>query len=231
MDVVPARVFNALYIYLDIAWLVIFTAILVWRRRYAALLAGVAGCVIYFIADYGIFYLALGTRSVTGASPIWLLLWLSISYGLTNFAWIWLLLDRDGHAVEWSLLPLAGWLAVATLSQGFGADWPAISIYRGTASYHGIMALIMAAGYTFLVIRNLRVAPGERANLLRLLAIGIGIQFSWEAILLINGIRPAGILPLIVDSLVETNMGMPYLYLIHRAISRRFNEDLSRLPR
>ncbi len=231
MDVVPARVFNALYIYLDIAWLVIFTAILVWRRRYAALLAGVAGCVIYFIADYGIFYLALGTRSVTGASPVWLLLWLSISYGLTNFAWIWLLLDRDGHAVEWSLLPLVGSLAVATLGQGFGADWPVISIYRGTASYHGVMALIMAAGYTFLVIRNLRAAPGDRANLLRLLAIGIGIQFSWEAILLINGIRPAGILPLIVDSLVETNMGMPYLYLIHRAISRRFNEDLSRLPR
>jgi len=230
MDIVPARAFNTLYIYLDIAWLVLFTAILAWRKRYAALLAGVAGSVIYFIADYGIFYLALGTRSVAGADPVWLLLWLSVSYGLTNFAWIWLLLDRDGHAVEWSLLPLVAWLAVALLSQNFGTDFTTISIYRGTARYHGIMALIMAAGYTWLVIRNLRAAPGQRANLLRLLAIGIGIQFSWEAILLVSGIRPAGVLPLIIDSLVETNLGMPYLYLIHRAVSRRYGEDLRRHP-
>ena len=223
MEVVAARTFNTLYIWLDLAWLAVFAAVLLARRRYAALIAGLAAGVLYFLVDYGIFHLLLGTRSVQGASPFWLLLWLSFSYGLTNLAWIWLLLDRDGHAVEWSVLVVAGWLAVAFLSQGFGGRFPLIAIRRGTSSYHGVMALVLLAGYLALVVRNLSTKgrAGKRVDLLRLLAIGIGVQFAWEAVLLLAGIRPLGLRPLIVDSLLETNLGMPYFYLIHRAISKQ----------
>jgi hypothetical protein len=222
MEIIAARTFNTLYIWLDLAWLAVFTAVLLVRRRYAPLLAGLAGGVLYFIVDYGVFYLLLGTRSVEGASPFWLLLWLSFSYGLTNMAWIWLLLDRDGHTVEWSALVVIGWLAVAFLSQGFGGRFPLIAIRRGTASYHGVMVLIMLAGYLALIVRNLasNTEISERADLLRLLAIGIGVQFAWEAVLLLAGIRPPGLRPLIVDSLLETNLGLPYFYLIHRALKR-----------
>ena len=108
MDFIIARSFNSLYIFLDIAWLLLFTLILLFSRRYLAILAGLAGCVIYFAVDYGIFYHLLGTREVTGGDPLWVLLWLSISYGLTNFAWIWLLLDRDGRpAIEALVDPAA----------------------------------------------------------------------------------------------------------------------------
>jgi len=227
LDFVVARSFNSLYIYLDIAWLVLFTLILLFRRRYLAMIAGLAGCVIYFAVDYGVFYHLLGTREVAGADPFWVLLWLSISYGLTNFAWIWLLLDRDGHTVDWSLLIVAGWLTVALLSQNFSRDFAQITISRGTADYHGIMTAIMFIGYLWLLLRNLRSARGAKVNLLRLLAIGVGVQFSWEAVLLLSGIRPMGVIPLIVDSLVETNLGLPYLYLIHQAISKRFGERLT----
>jgi hypothetical protein len=227
MEIVAAREFNSLYIYLDIAWLIIYAVILLWRKRHIAFIAGLAGGIIYFAVDYGIFYLALKTRVITGADPFWFLLWLSMSYGFTNFAWIWILLDRDNNKIEWSLLTIIGWVAVAMLSQNFGTHFPVISIHRGTSAYHGIMALILAAGYLYLIIRNFRAAPGEKVNLLRLMAIGIAVQFSWELVLLLTGIRPIGIMPLIIDSLIETNMGMPYLYLIHRAISRRYNENLS----
>jgi len=227
MDIVAARSLNSLYIYLDIVFLLLFTGLLIWRRRYQALLAGLAGCIIYFAADYGIFYSIMHTRQVSGADPMWFLLWLSISYGLTNFAWIWLLLNRDGHGREWSIFIIAGWAAVALLSQSYGGGFTHITISRGTA-YHGVMALIMFAGYAWLIIRNLRAAAGDRVNLLWLLAIGIGVQFSWEGVLLLTGIRPAGIMPLIVDSLVETNLGIPYLFLIHEGLARRYREDLTR---
>lgn len=113
-------------------------------------------------------------------------------------------------------------MAVAFLSQALGGGFPPIAIRRGTTSYHGVMALVLLAGYLALIVRNLRSGrgPGERANLLRLLAIGIGVQFAWEAVLLLAGIRPPGLRPLIVDSLLETNLGMPYFYLIHRAANR-----------
>jgi len=229
MDISVERVFNSLYIYLDILFLIIFCIILLWRRRYLALIAGAIGGVIYFVVDYGCFYQLMGTRQVVGADPMWLLLWLSISYGLTNFAWIWLLLDRDGHWVEWSLLIIAGWVAVAFLGQGMGTDFTHIAISRGTAGYHSYMAAIMFIGYLWLIIQNLRTKTTEKANLLKLLAIGIGVQFSWEAVLLLSNIRPTGIMPLIVDSLIETNLGIPILYLIHRAVSAKFNENLTKV--
>jgi hypothetical protein len=226
MDITVARTFNTLYIYLDIAWLIIFALILIWRKRYLAIIVGLIGGIIYFAVDYGIFYLILETRAINGMDQFWFLVWLSMSYGFTNFAWIWLLLDRDGRTVEWSLIPIMGWVVIAALSQNFGTNFSVISIYRGTMSYHGIMALILVAGYFCIIIQNFRAEPEDRVNILRLLAIGIGVQFSWEFVLLISGIRPSGFMPLIVNSLIETNLGMPYLYMIHRAVSSQFNENL-----
>lgn len=46
--------------------------------------------------------------------------------------------------------------------------------------------------------------------------------------LLITGIRNVSLQTIIVNSLLETNMGLPYLYFIHRAVNRRWREDLSR---
>jgi hypothetical protein len=53
MEITAARTLNALYIYLDILWLVIFALVLLWHKRYLALIWGLIGGVIYFVADYG----------------------------------------------------------------------------------------------------------------------------------------------------------------------------------
>ncbi len=229
MEVIPARVFNLLYVYIDIVWLVFLLIILIWKKKYIAAIAGAAGAILYFLVDYGIFHLALGTRTVDGANTAALLLWLSISYGFTNFAWIWLWLDRDRHAFEWSVLIISAWMATALLSQNFGTDFQVISIQRGTSSYHGVMALLLFAGYAILILSNLknRAVPEKKINILWILIIGILVQFSWEAVLLITGIRDTGIMPLIVNSMLETNMGLPFLFLIHRAVMSRYNEDFT----
>jgi hypothetical protein len=133
-------------------------------------------------------------------------------------AWAWLLLDRDGHWVEWSVLIVSAWLAVGLLSGSYGGHLPIVRIQRGTGAYHGAMALILAVGYAVLIVRNL-AGRKPRVSLLRLLAMGVGIQAAWELILLLSGIRPATVAPLIVNSLLETNLGVPYLFLIHEAVS------------
>lgn len=225
MEVIPARVFNELFIWFDIAFLISLAIILIYTKRYVATIVGVLGGILYFIVDYGIFYLALGTRVVEGADTFWLLFWMSMSYGFTNFVWIWLWLDRDKRTFEWSLLILAGWLCVALLSQNFGASLNMITTTRGTGSYHGVMALIMFVGYAILIVKNIK---GDRKiSIPWILAIGILVQFAWEGILLITGIRSMQTMPIIINSLIETNLGLPYLFLIHRAVMGKRNEDLT----
>ena len=219
MDIVAARTLNTLYIYLDLAWLLLFCSLLLVFKRRLALVVGLLAGVVYFLVDYGIFYRLLGTRIVQGADPFWFLIWLSFSYGITNFTWIWLLLDRDKQAVEWSILIVTAWLAIALLSQNFGTQFGVINIQRGTGAYHGVMAALLFAGYLFIIIQNLR--GREKINILRLMAIGIGVQLSWEAILLVTGIRPSGLGALMVNSLIETNLGLPYIYFIHRAVAQK----------
>lgn len=224
MDFTVARTFSSLYIILDIIWLLAFFGLLLYFKRHLAVIVGLMAGFVYFLVDYGIFYQLLGTRQISGAAPFWFLLWLSMSYGFTNFAWIWLLLDGDSHAVEWSLFLIVYWITIGQLSQNFGTGFPVITISRGTGTYHGVMALILCVGYLFIIFNNLR--GKGKVNLLRLMAIGFGVQFAWESSLLISGIRPPQWQPIVVNSLIETNLGMPYIYYIHKFISKRWNKDL-----
>jgi hypothetical protein len=217
MDYSVARNFNALYIILDIIWLGIFAWILYRRKKHSAIVVGFLAGLLYAIVDYGIFYHFLGTRKVIGANAFWLLFWLSMSYGFTNFAWIWLLLDNDGNDLEWSLIPIIGWVTVSLLSQNFGGSFTEISITRQVESYHGVMALILTIGYLILILHNTKQPTEERRiPIKRLLIIGVGVQLAWETALLITGIRPMGFKPIILNSLLETNLGLPYTYFIHR---------------
>ena len=223
MDYPVVRELNLLYILLDIGFLTFLGFMLLHFKKKMAFLFGIAGAVLYFIVDYGIFYLLLGTREVVGANTFIFLLWLSTSYGFTNFVWIWLFLDKEKRILEWSLLIVIGWIAVALVSQSFGASFPIIQISRGTGSYHGYMALILFVGYAYVIIRNLKEEQ-ERIPILKLLFVGILVQFSWEAVLLVSGIRPLEWNPLVVNSLLETNLGMPYLFFIHKTLKNRFSK-------
>ena len=229
MEVIAARSMNALYMYLDFAFLLFLGATLVYTKRYLAIIVGLLAGVLYFIVDYGYFYLYLGTRSVEGADPFWFLLWLSMSYGFTNFVWLWLWLDRDKRALEWSILIIASWFTCSLLSQNFGGGFAPISISRGTGAYHGIMALILFVGYAILCIHNIKTKDeSQKINIVWILAIGILVQFALEFVLLVTGIRNPSFMTIVVNSLLETNLGLPYMYFIHRAVNKRYHEDLTK---
>ena len=61
------------------------------------------------------------------------------------------------------------------------------------------------------------------------------MQFGWAVGLLLGGIRSAGVdalaeklRPPVISSLLETNLGMPYIYLIFLACTSRFTEAMGR---
>lgn len=233
-ELIARRQFAPLYIWLDIAFLLCFLLLLLWRKKYMTVLVGFVMGIVYMLVDYGIFHLLLQSRSISGGhSLFWVLLWMSMSYGFTNFTWIWLWLSKDKRLLEWSLLILCWWFCCPLIAQTFAGDVSPIVIQRTTGAYHGYMAVILFIGYLGVIIYNLyQKEEHRRINIPWLLAIGILVQFGWEMGLLLGGIRSAGAAPeeklitLTVNSLLETNLGMPYVYCIFIAYSRRFTERL-----
>ncbi len=147
-DVIARREFMPTYIWLDVAFLIGFAALLVWRRKYMTLLVGLVMGGVYFAVGYGAFNLLTHSRSISGGSMFWVLLWMSVSYGFTNFSWLWLWLSRDRHLAEWSMLILVWWLCCPLMSQTFTARFASgmqpIVIQRTTGAYHGWMAVILS---------------------------------------------------------------------------------------
>ena len=233
-DIIPTRNFNVLYIILDSLFILSFLYLLFYKKRYVTLLWSLFGGILYFIVDFGYFYLISGSRTIYIQNELQgplmtglVLLWMSLSYGITNFAYIFIFLNRDKHLKEWILLIIGWWLIVPTISS-LGGE-PTIITSRTTGQYHGAMAIILLVGYFGLILYNLMNKKGNKIPLLRLNLIGITVQFGWEFALLINGIRPmneASFMTLIINSLIETNLGMPYIFLLHKLIYRHYSEDL-----
>lgn len=238
-ELIARRQFTPAYIWLDVLFLLFFAGLLLYKKKYLTVLVGGAMGLVYMAVDYGIFHLVCHARSITGGSLFWVLLWMSVSYGFTNFAWIWLWISKDKHLFEWSFLILSWWFCCPMLAGVFRGDQTPIVIQRTTGAYHGYMALILFVGYAALIVYNLmQKERGKRINLPWLLAIGVLVQFGWEAGLLIGGIRSAGfdalsdkLAPLVINSLLETNLGMPYIYVIFLAVTARFTEQFRRRSR
>ena len=234
-NITPTRTLNLAYIILDCIFLAVLVALFIIKKRYITLFWSLFGGILYFIVDYGFFHLVGHTRTVTynGNSSetitALVLLWMSLSYGITNFAFIWLCLKKDKYLKEWLILIIGWWLIAPTLSQ-MGGDSATIVTSRTTGSYHWIMALLLVIGYLMLIIYNM-VTKTKMVNILWLILIGVSVQFAWEFSLLINGIRPMNedsIMTIIINSLIETNMGMPYIYLIYLFVGKKYNDDLTR---
>ena len=235
LAITPTRNLNLLYIILDSAFILIFLGLLIWKKRYSTALFALFGGVIYTIVDYGGFYLLSHTRTVyingqlAGAGGTFLvLLWMSMSYGITNFAFIWVCLNRDKLMKYWLFLIIMWWMICPSISELGGEA--TITTSRTTGAYHGWMGVVLVVSYLILIVVLMK-NEGQKAfvNVLTLCLIGFCVQFGWEFSLLVNGIRPmnaASIRTLIVNSCLETNLGMPYIYVIYIAFSRRFTEQL-----
>ncbi len=237
-ELIARRMFTPLYIWFDIAFLIIFAGLLLYKKKYMTVLVGFLAGILYMIVDFGLFHLVCGSRTISeGHSLFLVLLWMSMSYGFTNFTWIWLWISKDKHLFEWSFMILLWWFVCPQLAKTFSPEeMEPIIIQRTTGEYHGYMAAILFVGYLALIIYNFLQKERPRCiNIPWLLAIGILVQFGWEAGLLIGGIRSAGfenlsdkLRPLIINSLLETNLGMPYIYLIFIAVTSKFTEQFGR---
>lgn len=234
-EIIAQRQFSPTYIWLDIAFLILLLVLLLKQKKYMTVLVGISAGVLYMIVDYGIFNLVCHSRTISeGYSMFGVLLWMSMSYGFTNFVWIWLWISRDKNLKEWSFLILLWWFYCPLIARTLNPTGELITIQRTTGEYHGYMAMILFVGYLGVIVWNIKHQKKEqKVPIGWILAIGILVQFGWEFALLIGGIRSAAIIAwgdkittLIVNSLLETNLGMPYVFALYILYSSHFTEQL-----
>lgn len=235
MQINPTRNFNLLYIILDTLFIIILLTLLIYKKRNLTVLFALFGGILYTLVDFGGFYLLSHSRIVfingiqqDALNTFLVLFWMSMSYGITNFIFIWVLVSKDKLAKYWLFLIIMWWLICPSIASMGGEN--NITTFRTTTSYHGIMGIILVISYLILIIYTL-INGKEIVNILYLCLIGISVQFSWEFSLLINGIRPLNensLQTLIINSCLETNLGMPAIYLIYHLINKKYNEDGSK---
>ncbi len=239
----PTRNFSLSYVILDSIFLVFFAVLLLVQKKKMTFLFSLAGGILYFLVDFLIFYLLTGSRIIyinnveaNALNTALILFWMSVSYGFLDFAFIWLWLSKDKNALLYSAIIVIWWICCPLISEfinTFSNQVTAIKTTRTTNKYHGVMGILMVVGYFIIIIMNL-TGKYEKIPVVRLFVIGFMAQFLWELILFIFGIRFGDnnivkiVNTILRDSLVETNLGMPYLYFIHKGLSKKFNEDLSK---
>ena len=176
-DITPTRNFNLLYIILDSIFILFLLIMLVVKKRYFTTLFALFGGVLYFIVDFGYFYLLSHSRQIMIDDVIQndlvtglILFWMSMSYGITNFAFIWLCLRKDKHLKNWLMLIIGWWLMVPLIASLGGPN--NIQTFRTTNQYHSYMAILLVIGYGGLLIYNL-LTKKKQIQLLWLNLIGI----------------------------------------------------------
>lgn len=244
-QITPTRTFNLLYVILDSVFIIAFITLLFMKKRHITAIFSLLMGILYVIVDFGGFYLVShtreiyfmveGTKVLQGPLNAFLvLLWMSLSYGITNGAFIWLALNKDKYTVHLALSIFIWWICCPMLAKAM-PDSLTIITTRTTNAYHWIMAVFLVVGYGFIIVKDVLFSKDMKSSvktLLYLNLIGFLVQFGWEFALFVSGIRPANEMSLqtiIVNSLVETNMGMPYFYYINKYVMKKRNEDLTRV--
>lgn len=253
--IMPTRNFSLAYVIMDSIFVIAFVVILFATKRKVTAFWALTGGLLYWIVDFGIFYGATHSREIfsytfnsyastlTELGPLGVggvLFWMSMSYGILDFAFIWLWLSKDKKALEFSTLIVVWWICCPLLADFLNNLIPTMLCFqtqRTTNKYHGIMGLIMLVGYFIVIITNIvNKDESKKIPIVRLFIIGFMAQFLWEFLLLVFGIRSQtydsdltrSISTLLQDSLVETNLGMPYIYFIHKAVTSRWDDDLKK---
>lgn len=222
---------------------------LIIKKKYLTLIWSIFGGLLYLAVDFGIFYCATHTRVVTingqtldTAGHFLFLLWFSFSYGVPNFTFIWLALSKDKHFWLYTILTVIWWFVLPSLAQFGNMDCfkdtflgATITTSRQTGNFHWVMAAFLVLGYggliTYYLIKDRQNLKKNIKTVLWLNLIGITCQLMWELPLLLYGIRPmndTSIQTLIINSLIETNSGMVYFFLLNKLVTGKITENLKK---
>jgi hypothetical protein len=212
-----ARRFEFDYILFDALFLGIWVALLVWQKRSGPLRVGIVCAVIVYVID-GVIWTAVGIREYGIPAP-WVKLpvdfMMDVSYGMIAFSWVWIAFERKSaqDVVLWTALLFAGWLIIPFASRWISLVDAPINTVRHMSSRVWLHISVVLIGYAALL------ALGYDAKAIAYVFwVGCMLAFMMEFSLLVSGIRSPSLGLLAYETLILTNQGIPYLYVIKERI-------------
>jgi len=211
------RRFEIDYLLFDTIFMAVWIYFLLRNKRRGPLFVGLI-CGLAFYAIDGIIWTATGVREYE-LPAAWLKFpvdfMMDISYGIVGFGWAWIAFERKStrDVLLWTALLFGGWLIVPFASKLIPLIDSQVMTVRHMASRVWLHIAVVVIGYAGLLALGFSF---KRA--LYVFWIGCMLAFMMEFSLLVAGIRTFSLKLLAYETLILTNMGIPYLAIIRERI-------------
>jgi hypothetical protein len=227
-DTIVTRTIGVDFIYFDLLFLAIFIIFLVRKKYWLPIIWGVIGWGMYLVIDYYIWYIVMGSRTYSGPiNPHLFFMWFTFSPGFTQFAYCFVMLEKRNRRemLGFTLLYFLGWMVVGSLSQVIPLNDSVIEVARDmSAGNQRLIMTLVALGNVVFAVILVFVKKIRWEDFIYIFIVGTLVEFNLELSLLVSGIRleqgtwNLGLM--VVNTLVEFNCGITFIYLIFRGFEK-----------
>jgi len=217
------RIFDLDYLVFDLIFCFLFISILIVKKKKIPFIVGLVCGLLFLIID-GVIWWNIGIREIFPPNmKIAVDFMMDFTYGLLAFSWVMIMFERKNikEIILWTTLLYGGWLIIASLSQILPLNDTEITTIRHMKHLRIVEISIVVIGYLLLVILGYNYK-----KIIFIFWVGTMLSFMMESYLLFTGIRPSGFDLLLYDSLILTNQGIPYLYIIFDKIIPKIKERM-----
>ncbi len=219
------RIFDFDYLIFDFIFLLIFLTVLIINKKKIPIYVGFVCGILFLIID-GIIWWNTGIREIDPSNTkIYVDFMMDFSYGLLAFSWVMIMFERNSikEILLWTLFLYGGWLLIASLSQILPLIDLEIITIRHMQSLRVVEIATVVCGYLLLIFLRYNYKM-----ILFIFWVGFMLSFMMESYLLFTQIRPSGFELLLYDSLILTNQGIPYLFVIFDKILPKLRDFLKK---
>jgi len=211
------RRFQVDYLLFDTIFMALWVYLLLRRKRREALYVGLICGLAFYVID-GIIWTATGVREyelpAAGLKfPVDFMM--DVSYGIVGFGWAWMAFEHKSlqDLAFWTVVLFGGWLMIPFASRLVPLADARVVTVRHMASRVWLHVAVVAIGYAALFALGF-----STRRVLYVFWVGCMLAFMMEFSLLVAGIRSFSLHLLAYETLILTNMGIPYLYIIRDRI-------------
>jgi hypothetical protein len=196
--------------------------VLIIQRKKTPLIIGFLCGILFLIID-GIIWWNTGVREIYPVNlKIAVDFMMDFSYGVLAFSWVMIMFEQNNlkEIIFWTVFLYGGWFMIASLSQILPFNDTEIITIRHMRHLRVVEISVVAIGYLLLIFLRYNYK-----TIFFLFWVGTMLSFMMESYLLFTGIRTSGWEILLYDSLILTNQGIPYLYVVFDKIFPKLKES------